>query len=96
MKKQHYMLKFQSDKPEIDVEYGYPQIYINEVLMVGDLFSFDDVVDMKADLIEDYSTYQFVIKQRELSIVEKLTEEPDSYILLTLEPVNFSSENSLL
>lgn len=47
MAQQHYMLKFLSDKPQIDVEYDKPQIYINEVLMVGDLFSFHNQPDFK-------------------------------------------------
>ncbi|MBD3906755.1 MULTISPECIES: hypothetical protein [Chryseobacterium] len=74
------MLQFKSDKSAIDVQYGNPQININEVLMVSDLFSFHDIENMKTDLVQDYGTDKFTVKQREFVIIEELTEEPNCFI----------------
>lgn len=89
MTQQHYMLEFLSDQPKIDAEYDNPQIYINEVLMIGDLFTFHNQPELRENMLNDYGTDLFKITKREFCIAdEDLGENPETtYILITLVPI---------
>lgn len=85
--KQHYMIEFLSDNSKTDSKYfGQIQLHINEVLKVGDIFSFFNQDEYHKELIKDFGTSLFKIIQREFWMADEvLREEPEnSCILLTL------------
>ncbi|WBV56458.1 hypothetical protein PFY10_19925 [Chryseobacterium daecheongense] len=60
--KQHYMLQFKSNNSEIEISSDKIQLYSNEILMKGDLFTFQDVPELRKKLIANYGTDNFIIR----------------------------------
>lgn len=97
MAKQNYYLEIIVNGKDWTDEYGNPHLEINEILFVGDIIDLRDVeYKVRENLIKDFGTDKFIIKQRRLVVDDLNNKIENSWIDLFIEPYKIEFDNPLI
>lgn len=97
MAKQNYYLEIIVNGKDWTDEYGNPHLEINEILFVGDIIDLRDVeYEVRENLIKDFGTDKFIIKQRRLVVDDLNNKIENSWIDLFIEPYKIEFDNPLI